>query len=61
MAVMCHCSGGCRVEIGDLNKRMAQDIKGSLATVVDLPGNGWVQIAVDGEPVNAPPRRIQQR
>jgi hypothetical protein len=47
-----------RVLIQDTNKRTVQDIKGRLATVTDLPGNGWVMAQLDG---GEAPFRIQQR
>jgi hypothetical protein len=50
---------GCRVLIQDTNKRTVQDIKGRLATVTDLPGNGWVMAQLDGG--EEAPFRIQQR
>ena len=47
-----------RVLIQDTNKRTVQDIKGRLATVTDLPGNGWVMAQLDN---GEAPFRIQQR
>lgn len=48
----------CRVLIQDTNKRTVSDIKGRLATVTDLPGNGWVMAQLDNGDA---PFRIQQR
>lgn len=48
-----------RVLIQETNKRTVQDIKGRLATVTGLPGNGWVMAQLEDSA--DPPFRIQQR
>lgn len=48
----------CRVLIQETNKRTTQDIKGQIATVTALTGNGWVMAKLPGD---APAFRIQQR
>lgn len=54
-----HFAIGERVLIQETNKRTVQDIKGRLATVTGLPGNGWVMAQL--EDAADPPFRIQQR
>lgn len=48
-----------RVDVLSTNKRKPLEVRGRGATVVGLPGNGWIFVALADE--KAPPLRIQQR
>lgn len=50
---------GQRVNVLSTNKRKPLEIKGRGATVVGLPGNGWIFVALAED--KGPPLRIQQR